>query len=120
MDGSVTDRDAANEHGAGNAEEVTDDGAPIVAAARPAGDRGATGQRHRSLEHLELYTLHGLLTILWHGDPEAEYVVLMGGRPMGGLLGPADGLYHDLGVALAALGIGTMRIGYRTPNDLEM
>jgi pimeloyl-ACP methyl ester carboxylesterase len=38
---------------------------------------------------------------------------------MGGLLGPADGLYHDLGVALAAQGIATVRVGWRAPNDLE-
>ena len=37
---------------------------------------------------------------------------------MGSLLGPADGLYHDLGAALAAQGIGTLRVGYRRPNDL--
>ena len=38
---------------------------------------------------------------------------------MGGLLGPADGLFHDLGVQFAELGIGTIRVGYRRPNDLE-
>jgi pimeloyl-ACP methyl ester carboxylesterase len=38
---------------------------------------------------------------------------------MGGLLGPANGLYHDLGLALSALGIGSVRVGYRRPNDLE-
>jgi len=70
------------------------------------------------LEHLELYTLGGLLTILWHGDPEAESVVLMVGGAMGGLLGPADGLFHDLGTAFVADGISTMRISYRQPNDL--
>src|SRR6202008_3707502 len=37
---------------------------------------------------------------------------------MGSLLGPANGLYHDLGVALADKGIGTIRVGYRKPNDL--
>jgi pimeloyl-ACP methyl ester carboxylesterase len=46
-------------------------------------------------------------------------VVLMGGGAMGGLLGPADGLYHDLGVRFAADGIGTIRMSYRRPNDLE-
>jgi acetyl esterase/lipase len=70
------------------------------------------------LEHLELYTLGGLLTILWHGDPEAECVVVMVGGAMGGLLGPADGRFHDLGTALVAEGISTMRVSYRKPNDL--
>jgi dienelactone hydrolase len=70
------------------------------------------------LHHLEIYTMQGLLTLLWHGDPQAEHVVVMGGGGMGGLLGPAGGLYHDLGEQLAADGIGTIRVGYRTPNDL--
>jgi pimeloyl-ACP methyl ester carboxylesterase len=70
------------------------------------------------LAHLELFTLHGLLTLLWHGPRDAEPVVLLDGGAMGGLLGPADGLYHDLGVALADRGVGSIRIGYRRPNDL--
>ena len=70
------------------------------------------------LRHVEMYTLGGLLTMLWHGDPEVEHVVLACGGAMGGLLGPADGLYHDLGVRLADEGIGLVRVGYRKPNDL--
>ncbi len=70
------------------------------------------------LRHLEIYTLRGLLTILWHGPIEAEHVVVMSGGAMGGLLGPAGGLYHDLGTTFAAQGIGTLRVGYRKPNDL--
>lgn len=71
-----------------------------------------------SLRHLEVYTLRGLLTLLWHGDRDATSVVLMCGGGMGGMLGPADGLYHDLGERFAAAGIGTIRVGYRKPNDL--
>jgi dienelactone hydrolase len=70
------------------------------------------------VHHLEIYTLQGLLTLLWHGDPQAEHVVVMGGGGMGGLLGPAGGLYHDLAGEFAAQGIGTIRVGYRKPNDL--
>jgi Predicted hydrolase of the alpha/beta superfamily len=70
------------------------------------------------LRHLEIYTMRGLLTILWHGPVDAERVVLMAGGGMGGLLGPAGGLYHDLGTQFAAQGIGTMRVGYRKANDL--
>jgi len=70
------------------------------------------------LRHLELYTMGGLLTVLWHGDPSAVAAVLTCGGAMGSLLGPADGLYHDLGVTLADQGIGTLRVGYRRPNDL--
>src|SRR5262249_59308988 len=71
-----------------------------------------------ALRHIEGFTLEGLLTFLWHGDPGAERVVLMCGGAMGGLLGPAKGLYHDLGETLAAQGVGSIRIGYRRPNDL--
>lgn len=71
------------------------------------------------LAHLEIFTMRGLLTVLWHGPRDAETAVLACGGAMGGLLGPADGLYHDLGVALGEQGVGVLRIGYRTPNDLE-
>ncbi|MCP5027371.1 MAG: alpha/beta hydrolase [Actinomycetia bacterium] len=71
------------------------------------------------LDHLEAYTMEGLLTIMWHGPAEAEQVVAMVGGAMGGLLG-AGGLYHELGVALADMGIGVLRVGYRRPNDLDM
>jgi pimeloyl-ACP methyl ester carboxylesterase len=70
------------------------------------------------LRHVEIYTLGGLLTLLWHGEPSAERVVLMSGGAMGGLLGPAHGLYHDLGCAFAERGMGAIRIGYRQPNQL--
>ena len=68
--------------------------------------------------HLEIYTMRGLVTLLWHGPVDATDVLVTCGGGMGSLLGPAEGLYHDLGVALAARGIGTVRVGYRKPNDL--
>jgi pimeloyl-ACP methyl ester carboxylesterase len=69
--------------------------------------------------HIEVYTRGGLLTMLWHGDRDAKHVVVMSGGAMGGLLGPSDGAYHDIGVALHERhGIGTIRVGYRQPNDL--
>jgi hypothetical protein len=70
------------------------------------------------LRHVEVYTLDGLLTVLWHGPRDASDVVLTCGGAMGGLLGPARGLYHDLGMTFAAQGIATMRVGYRAPNHL--
>jgi hypothetical protein len=75
-----------------------------------------------TFRHLEVFTLRGLLTVLWHGDPDSEAVVVLGGGAMGGLLGPADGLYHWLGDALATpgSGIGVMRVGWRRPNDLDL
>jgi alpha/beta superfamily hydrolase len=71
------------------------------------------------LVHMEVYTLHGLLTMLWHGPRDAPKVVVTCGGGMGGLLGPANQIYHRLGIALAAEGIGTIRVGYRKPNDLS-
>ena len=71
------------------------------------------------LDHVEVFTLGGLLTLLWHGVGDEEAVVVCCGGAMGGLLGPAEGLYHDLGVALADHGIATIRVGWRRPNDLE-
>jgi alpha/beta superfamily hydrolase len=71
------------------------------------------------LRHVEVYTMRGLLTLLWHGPRDATDVVVTCGGGMGSLLGPADGLYHDLGNELANSGIGTIRVGYRAPNDLS-
>jgi hypothetical protein len=72
------------------------------------------------LSHLEIYTMRGLLTVLWHGPRDAQHVVVTCGGGMGSLLGPADGVYHALGSDLAdAYGIATMRVGYRKPNDLS-
>ena len=56
------------------------------------------------LSHLEVFTMRGLLTVLWHGPQDASSVVVAGGGAMGGLLGPADGLYHDLGMTLGERG----------------
>jgi pimeloyl-ACP methyl ester carboxylesterase len=75
-----------------------------------------------SLRHLEVFTLRGLLTVIWHGDPDAAGAVVLGGGAMGGLLGPADGFYHWLGEELAGpgSGIGVLRVGWRRPNDLDL
>lgn len=70
------------------------------------------------LTHHELFTPEGLLSVLWHGEPAAEDVVLCVGGAMGGLLGPAGGLYQELGVALAGQGAQVLRLSYRVPNDL--
>jgi hypothetical protein len=72
--------------------------------------------------HVEVFTMRGLLTVLWHGDPDAPSAVVLGGGAMGGLLGPADGFYHWLGEELGApgTGIGVLRIGWRRPNDIDL
>ena len=71
------------------------------------------------VRHVEVFTMRGLLTVLWHGPRDAEHIVVAGGGAMGGLLGPAGGLYQRIGDALADRGVGTMRISYRRPNDLD-
>jgi pimeloyl-ACP methyl ester carboxylesterase len=80
---------------------------------------------HQSVElrpglvHHEIATWEGMLTLLWHGPTDAAHVLLTMGGALGSLLGPAEGLYHDLGGELVERGIGTIRVGYRAPNDLE-
>src|SRR4051795_11552673 len=70
------------------------------------------------LRHLEIYTMKGLITVLWHGAPDLPAAVVACGGAMGGLLGPASGLYQRLGEQLPALGIGVVRLSYRQPNDI--
>lgn len=73
------------------------------------------------LRHIEMYTMRGLLGILWHepvGDARDVGVVMMGGA-MGGLMGPGDALYNQLGEDLSARGIPAMRISWRKPNDMD-
>jgi pimeloyl-ACP methyl ester carboxylesterase len=71
------------------------------------------------LRHLELYTMGGLLTVLWHGHGDETGAVIACGGAMGGLLGPAGGLYHTLGTELVDHGIATLRVSYRQPNELD-
>ena len=64
----------------------------------------------------------GLLTLLWHepsGDGVPLAALVLCGGAMGGLLGPAEGLYHRLGVEWAARGVPVLRVSYRRPNDLD-
>jgi len=70
------------------------------------------------LRHLELYTMRGLLTVLWHGEGTNGAVVAFGGA-MGGLLGPGRGLYAELGRRLAEQRVQLLRVSYRRPNDLD-
>lgn len=71
------------------------------------------------LEHIEIYTTRGLLTVLRHGPATAKEVVVCVGGAMGGLLGPDSGVYHRLGRDLDHHQIGVLRLSYRQPNDLE-
>lgn len=71
------------------------------------------------LRLLEIYTTGGLLQLLWHGDPTAEDVVLCCPGAIGGFLGPARGLFLDLGRELASEGVGLVSVDYRRPDLLD-
>jgi pimeloyl-ACP methyl ester carboxylesterase len=68
---------------------------------------------------VEAYTTGGMLQLLWHGDPAAEDVVLLGGGGMGGFIGPAHGLYLHVGTELARHGVASIGIDYRRPGNLD-
>ncbi len=75
-----------------------------------------------TLTHREVYTSRGLLTGLLH-EPSAasaaSAAIVMCGGAMGGLLGPGHALFHVLGERWAQRGVRVVRIGYRSPNDLD-
>lgn len=74
------------------------------------------------LEHLEMYTPHGLLTVFTHtepGGPAPSAAIVTCGGAMGGVLGPGHGLFHQLGAVWPARGASVYRVGYRVPNDLD-
>lgn len=75
------------------------------------------------LRHLELFTMRGLVSVLWHQVPDRldarpAAIVACGGA-MGGLLGPSRGLYQMLGERWSARGVGVLRVSYRRPNDMD-
>lgn len=75
------------------------------------------------LRHVELFTLRGLVTVLWHqvpanADIRSSAIVACGGA-MGGLLGPSEGLYQMIGDRWAARGVPVLRVSYRRPNDMD-
>jgi hypothetical protein len=65
----------------------------------------------------------GLLTLLWHDPvpdvPSQPAALVLCGGAMGGLLGPAEGMYHRLGVEWSTRGLAVVRVSYRRPNDLD-
>ena len=74
-----------------------------------------------TLRQIEMYTTRGLLDIHWHepaGSARNVGVIMVGGA-MGGTLGPGDALFHALGSALIDLGIPSIRLSYRKPNDMD-
>jgi predicted alpha/beta-hydrolase family hydrolase len=71
------------------------------------------------LEHVEIYTPHGLLTWFAHRPADMRAAIVTCGGAMGGVLGPGHGLFHVLGERWAPQGVGVYRVGYRIPNDLD-
>lgn len=72
------------------------------------------------LEHIEIYTPHGLLTVFAHRPPEPPAAAIVtGGGAMGGVLGPGHALFHRLGEEWPDRGVAVYRVGYRAPNDLD-
>ncbi|MDH3684185.1 MAG: hypothetical protein OEV40_30055, partial [Acidimicrobiia bacterium] len=112
----------ATEEPAGDREDA--EGAGSDAGASPLDRLGVlamqTVEVDANLDHLEIYTMEGLLTLLWHGSADLANVAVCVGGAMGGLLGPDGGLFHQLGRALPERGIGVMRVSYRRPNDLSL
>jgi pimeloyl-ACP methyl ester carboxylesterase len=76
-----------------------------------------------TLRHVELFTMRGLVSVLWHVPPRDVPVrpatIVACGGAMGGLLGPAEGLYQRLGDRWSARGVPVLRVDYRKPNDLD-
>lgn len=62
---------------------------------------------------MEVVTAAGIITCIRHGDDTPATVLYLGGA-LGGLSGPAGGLYHTLGRAL-----GGVRIHYRKPGQMD-
>ncbi len=72
---------------------------------------------------LRVLTTRGEVASIYHepapgsGAKAPAVLWLPGSR--GGFAGPADGLYRDLAVALAARGIASLRLTYRKPGNLD-
>ena len=72
------------------------------------------------LRHLEIYTMRGLLTLLWHGPTDADRVLVTVRRRDGQPARPRRRRSTTTSACtLAEQGIGTIRVGYRKPNDLS-
>jgi len=76
-----------------------------------------------TLRHVELFTMRGLLSVLWHVPPSGSTIrpaaIVACGGAMGGMLGPADGLYQRVGDQWSSRGVPVLRVDYRKPNDMD-
>ncbi|WP_078011505.1 alpha/beta hydrolase [Hymenobacter sp. CRA2] len=71
------------------------------------------------VEELTLHTNAGDLPARLHAAPPGAPAVVWVGGAGGGLDGPAWGMYPRLATQLAAVGIASLRLHYRHPNELE-
>ncbi|MEY2995906.1 MAG: hypothetical protein RLZZ39_731, partial [Actinomycetota bacterium] len=73
--------------------------------------------------HVEMFTMRGMVSMLWHQVPAGQEVrpaaIVACGGAMGGLLGPAEGMYQQLGDTWSSRGVPVVRVSYRRPNDLD-
>jgi alpha/beta superfamily hydrolase len=70
------------------------------------------------LDEILLQTNSGTICCILHAVSKSSSAVIWVGGAVGGLDGPADGLYPRLASVLANDGIASLRLDYRRPNDL--
>ncbi len=68
----------------------------------------------------EIYTMRGLVGLMWFGPIDAEKLVVACGGGMGGFLGPGRGMYPAIGRHLAEKGVATVIVDYRRPSHLQL
>ncbi len=68
----------------------------------------------------EIYTMRGLLGLMWFGPPDAERLVVACSGGMGGFLGPGRAMYPAIGRRLSAEGIATVAVDYRRASHVQM
>ena len=68
----------------------------------------------------EIYTMRGMLGLLWFGPIDAEQLVVACSGGMGGYLGPGRGMFPAIGHTLARSGIATVVVDYRSPSHLQL
>lgn len=67
---------------------------------------------------LEIFTPRGIIIGLLRGPDDARAGAILVGGALGGFSGPGGTVYADLAAALADLGVASVRLHYRRPNDI--
>ncbi len=68
----------------------------------------------------EIYTMRGLVGLMWFGPIDADRLVVACGGGMGGFLGPGRAMYPAIGRSLAMKGVATVIVDYRRPSHLQL